>query len=104
MQEVINSNVLTCMFEGKADVILFAIAASNGGSHITGAQADAARDAAKAVLEVLGADVVGNSTADLISDADANEETTLTLEAVYKVTKNVNESDTDDETETNDNE
>ena len=47
------------LFEDKADAVVIILGAKrNDGEHITDAQKDAAMNAAKSVLQIVGADVV----------------------------------------------
>ena len=52
------------VFDEKRDLVVIALGVSRkDGEHITGAQKDAAMNAAKAVLELIGAEVDANSSA-----------------------------------------
>ena len=73
---------LHASIEGKADFIVFVIAANpSNGEHITDAQKDAAMNAAKSVLQMCGADVVANSTAILVNADDITNDAELTFDA-----------------------
>ncbi len=54
----------TTLFDDAADVIVITIGAKRtDGGHVTDAQKDAAMNAAKSVLQMIGADVQANSSA-----------------------------------------
>lgn len=83
MEKIFETNQ-TSLFDGKRDVVLVALGVScEDGGHITDAQKNAAMEAAKSVLQIVGADVDANSTAILAPanvDCDAlTVRTTLAL-------------------------
>ena len=85
--------------EDKRDVIVLVIAAKrNDGEHIVDAQKDAAMDAAKSVLQIVGAEVSASSTSILLP-IDA-EEQGVVVKTSCEIWRNVDDSE--DETNEND--
>ena len=61
------------VFDEKRDLVVIALGVSReDGEHITGAQKDAAMNAAKAVLELVGAEVDANSSA-ILNEVEAEQ-------------------------------
>lgn len=82
MEKIIETN-LRSIFTGKRDVLFIALGVSReNGEHITDGQKNAAMEAAKSVLQIIGADVDANSTALLLQSGEVE---TVLLEAVVAV-------------------
>lgn len=78
---------ITSTFD-KRDVIIIAIGATRSdGEHITDAQKETAMNAAKSVLQVVGADVAANSTA-ILNQEDLEDGETITATINVAVVKN----------------
>ena len=89
-------------FLGRRDVIVLMIGASRAdGEHITDGQKDAAMNAAKSVLQVVGAEVDAVSTAFLLQDADVAEGDALYVRTTAELFKQTPEEPaTQEETQT----
>lgn len=73
MQKIIESPTLTAQFSDVADLLVITIGVKrNDGLHITDGQKDAAMNAAKSVLQIIGAEVETNSTA-VLCPVDATQ-------------------------------
>lgn len=82
MQNTINAQL------DKRDVIVIVIGVNRtDGEHVTDAQKDAAMNAAKSVLQVVGAYVAANSTALLNSSTDWQEGDLLNVSATIDIEK-----------------
>ncbi|MBR5757119.1 MAG: hypothetical protein IKX88_00795, partial [Thermoguttaceae bacterium] len=70
MEKIFETNQ-TASFDGKRDVVVITLGVSReDGERITDAQKNAAMEAAKSVLQIVGADVDANSTAVLAPAGD----------------------------------
>ena len=92
MAEVISTNNVVSSVESQKDVIVIVLTASrideNGTSTpITDAQKETAMNAAKSVLQCVGADVAANSTAFLIPAVELAEGERLTLDVSATLNK-----------------
>lgn len=87
MKTEIIKQKLEASFEDKADVLVLVIAARRDDGHVTEAQKESALNAAKSVLEVVGAEVVGNSTAILLQDDQFIDGDVLQFEADCTVSR-----------------
>ncbi|MBQ9875368.1 MAG: hypothetical protein IJM30_13015 [Thermoguttaceae bacterium] len=75
-------------FTDKSDLIVLTIGAKRkDGGHITDAQKDAAMNSAKAVLQMIGAEVEASSSAFLINESDLAEGETLTVKTYVELWK-----------------
>lgn len=91
-----NAN-LEGLFEDKADAVVIILGAKrDDGEHITDAQKDAAMNAAKSVLQIVGADVVANAST-LCANPDYEEGSALKYSVDVDVEPVANETDDDGE-------
>lgn len=86
---------LTAEILDKRDVLVLVVGASReDGEHVTDAQKATAMNAAKSVLQMVGADVAVSSTA-FLCNAELTENETLTVETAVKIWKNPQEDEPD---------
>lgn len=91
--EVSRTSVITGI-EGQKDIVVLILAASRTDENenpvpITDAQKETAMNAAKSVLQCVGADVAANSTAWIIPAVEVGEDETLTLNVSAQLIKTV---------------
>ena len=92
MRKIIEPPTLTAQFSDVADTLVITIGVKrNDGLHITDGQKDAAMNAAKSVLQIIGAEVEANSTA-ILCPVDLPEGSNVYVSAAVELF-------TDDETE-----
>jgi hypothetical protein len=89
---------LTALFSNASDVLVITLGVRRtDGQHVTDAQKDAAMDAAKSVLQIIGADVEANSTA-ILTNAELNEGDSIRVTTGVEtqvITANANSSNGD---------
>ncbi len=89
---------LTAEILDKRDVLVLVVGASReDGEHVTDAQKATAMNAAKSVLQMVGADVAVSSTA-FLCNAELTENETLTVETAVKIWKNAPDADGEETT------
>ena len=97
---LIQNNNRTAKFSDRRDAIVLILGASRqDGEHITDAQKDAAMNAAKAVLQIAGADVDASSSAFLLSDPDFQEGDEFTVQTTVSIYKETEEEAEEEETD-----
>lgn len=81
---------LTALLSGASDVLVITLGARRpNGEHITDAQKDAAMNAAKSVLQIIGAEVEANSTAILESlESQENQSVVVKTDVSCEVVSN----------------
>ena len=91
-EKIYESPELIANFSEASDVLVISIGVKrNDGQHITDGQKDAAMNAAKSVLQIIGAEVEANSTAILVP-ANLEEGETITVKTNVDVFKNGQET------------
>ena len=97
METIVTQNSVISGVESQKDVVVLILAASRTDETgarvpITDAQKETAMNAAKSVLQCVGAEVAANSTALLIPAVELEENESLVLNVTAQLTKTTNEA------------
>ena len=96
-ETIVTQNSVISGIESQKDVVVLILAASRTDETgarvpITDAQKETAMNAAKSVLQCVGAEVAANSTALLIPAVELEENESLVLNVTAQLTKTTNEA------------
>lgn len=94
--ELVKGSTLTANFTDRADVAVFTIGAKlRDGGHVTDGQIASALNAAKSVLQLLGAEVEASSTTFFYSDEEFEDGEALLARTTVELYKETEEEEED---------